>query len=327
MFASVKKWFIAITLLLLLSAACLAYVVFSPATEKAGNWKINRGSDLSDIKRVLNDSFHAHHLWCFPILAKVLKYENPKPALVAVKKGMSLYEVIRMLKANLRQTVNITIQPGFGAKQIARQLGKHLEPDAQVFDSLLRDNEFLLRFGADARTWPILFVPETYNLYYAAAPEDVFRVFNNYSKEHWAKLGLRSDSLVAVITLASIVEKESQHADEKPRVAGVYLNRLKKGKRLQADPTVNFALDEWRALTYKDYEFPSPYNTYLHEGLPPGPICIPGQTSVKAVLEPEQHQFMFFVARGDGSGYHRFSENYDGHLRNIGIRKKERTAP
>lgn len=125
-----------------------------------------------------------------------------------------------------------------------------------------------------------------------------------------------------VVTLASIVEAETPVLEERPRVAGVYINRLEKGMLLQADPTVQYALNKFSRLTYSDLNYDSPYNTYRYAGLPPSPINSPSKSSIDAVLNYEKHNFIYFVAKGDGSGLHNFARTYEEHLKNVSLYRK-----
>jgi UPF0755 protein len=170
-----------------------------------------------------------------------------------------------------------------------------------------------------------IFVPNTYFVYWSASGEEIRDRLYEEADRFWAKEGrqAKADSLglsrQEVYTLASIVESESNHDPEKPTIAGVYLNRLQRGIKLDADPTVVFAVGDFglRRVLFKHLEVDSPYNTYKYAGLPPGPISMASIASIDAVLNPEQHDYLFFVARGDGSGTHMFAKNMTGHSRNI----------
>ena len=146
-----------------------------------------------------------------------------------------------------------------------------------------------------------------------------------WNPERTAKAKAQGMTPEEVVTMASIVEGETKYDDEKPRVAGAYINRLKRNIRLQADPTTQFALMEientrsFRRLLYRDYATPHPYNTYVIDGLPPGPICMPSPTSIEAVLKPEQHNYIYFCAKPDNTGYHNFAETLEQHNVNVKI--------
>jgi UPF0755 protein len=321
------KRFLLITLIAMLAlGAFFAWIVFGPATARKGTVRIQRNSTMPQVRQVLKDSLQFRNTWFFETLAGWMRYKEVRPVRFEMAKGSSLFELVKALKQHARQTVNVVILPGHDRRQLARQISRQLDLSAAELDSCLQDSAFLAAFGVNPRNFHRIVLPNTYNLYYAAGAREVFAQFSKYATEYWKKKDLRPGQADTLLTLASIVEKETTHTEEKARVAGVYLNRLRIGMKLQADPTVNFALDEWRALSYDDLQVASPYNTYAHAGLPPGPICIPGPASVKAVLEPENHSFLYFVAKGDGSGVHRFSADFNGHLANIALRKKELAA-
>lgn len=304
----------------------MSWLVFGPAIAKTGTLRIERGNNLDQVQQQLEDSFAMKRGWLFRNLASLMGYREVKPLRIPLEKGASLFEVIRSLRRNARQTVNVVVLPGHERRQLARQLSRQLALGYAELDSALQDSGFLASYGVTPNSFHRIVVPNTYNLYYACRKEELFSQLSRFAGSYWSAKGLRNTEVDTVLTLASIVEKETTHAEEKARIAGVYLNRLRIRMKLQADPTVNFAIDAWRALSHDDLKVVSPYNTYENVGLPPGPICIPGPASVQAVLEPEQHAFLYFVAKGDGSGVHRFAADFNGHLANIRLRKQELAA-
>ncbi len=250
-------------------------------------------------------------------------YRKPNAVKIQLEKGMSIFDLVRLLNKNKRQTVNVVIRSGWSKEQLINYLASKLEPEKEDWAKVFQSTSLLDSFSVDEHGLLSLFIPDTYNMYYAGTAEEMLKRFAAKSLSFWKSRGISSDSALRVYTLASIVEKESQQGAERPIIAGVYLNRLKKGMKLQADPTVNFAIGEWRALYFKDLEVESPYNTYQNYGLPPGPICVSSVQSIESVLKPDNHQYLFFVAKGDGSGFHRFSEGAEEHYRNVALRKRE----
>jgi UPF0755 protein len=177
--------------------------------------------------------------------------------------------------------------------------------------------------GFNNQTIPALFLPDTYEFYWNTDAEGfVVRMFQEYNKfwteERKQKAQSKGLTPIQVSTLASIVNKETNMSDEMPRVAGVYLNRLKNNWLLQADPTLVFAWDDYsiRRVLDRHKEIESPYNTYKYIGLPPGPICIPSIAAIKAVLDAEDHNYFYFCAKEDFSGYHNFAKTLAEHNRN-----------
>jgi UPF0755 protein len=208
------------------------------------------------------------------------------------------------------------------AESLSRLFASKLEVNADSFMSILK-SKTAIQVYADFNdtTWPALFIPNTYNLYASTeTPELLKRMAKEYDKFWNPKRIQRSIiqrlTCKEVMTIASIVTKESNKSDEYEKIAGVYINRLRIGMLLQADPTVVFARGKTGRVWTADLAIQSPYNTYLHEGLPPGPICIPNLQSIEAVLNYKQHNYLYFCARADFSGYHDFATNLLDHNRN-----------
>jgi UPF0755 protein len=317
------KWIKWSALLLLLCLGAAAYFFFSPQCSNSGSLHISRGSNTAKVAELLHRKFGMKHRWFFRRAAYFMGYRKPNAVNIQVAKGMSIYDLIRLLNKNKRQTVNVVIRSGWSKEQLINYLVSKLEPEKEDWVAAFRNAVLLDSFSVREEGLLSLFIPDTYNMYYAGTAEEMLKRFAAKSLSFWKSRGISSDSALRVYTLASIVEKESQQGSERPIIAGVYLNRLKKGMKLQADPTVNFAIGAWRALYFKDLEVESPYNTYQHYGLPPGPICVSSVQAIESVLKPAAHQYLFFVAKGDGSGFHRFSEGGEEHYRNVALRKRE----
>jgi UPF0755 protein len=214
--------------------------------------------------------------------------------------------------------VTVTIPEGLTAKRIAGILKSKVGVDSAKFMSLVNSPEFARKLGIESNTLEGYLMPDTYHFIWGDEEENIIsrlveefkKFYNDTFKIRAKELGLTTHQ---VITLASIVEGEAMYEDEKPRIAGVYLNRLKRNMPLEADPTIQYIIpDGPRRLYYKDLTIQSPYNTYLNKGLPPGPVNNPGKSSILAVLYPEKHKFLYFVS--DGRGRHVFSKTYEEHL-------------
>lgn len=239
------------------------------------------------------------------------------------KKGMNNLELINFLTdKNLTQFIKITIPEGYSIKQIGKLLEKKLSLSRDKFykettnDSLIN----LLGLKGKIKNLEGFLFPDTYDFPIATNERKVVNMlFNEFRKKVLENDDLDSElettdsTLLKIITLASIIQGETNLTDEMPVVSGVYINRLNKGMKLEADPTVQFIIpDGPRRLLYEDLKINSPYNTYLFKGLPPGPINNPGVNAIKAALNPAEHNYIFFVATGQGG--HRFSETYQQHL-------------
>ncbi len=244
-----------------------------------------------------------------------------------LKPGASAIGLIRQLRNNPQITVNVILTTEREPRNVAAKAARFLEPDSLSFVRLFQQTAFLDSIGYTEATLQTLFIPNTYEMYWNSSPRDFLARMIKEHDRFW-----RADDRLAkgqalnmtpeeVYTLASIVEKESLKASERPRIAGLYLNRLRRGIPLQADPTVVYALRQFDLgrVLYKHLEFESPYNTYLHAGLPPGPITMSSVGSIDAVLNAEQHDYIYMCSRGDVSGLHNFAKTTAGHGRNIAV--------
>jgi len=246
-------------------------------------------------------------------------YEKDFPAgRFRLEEARTNYTIINQLVHGLPVMRRITIYEGWSIKNVAKELEKSLGIEAQTFIDLCSNPLLLWRMGIDADSFEGYLYPETYYFDENVKPVKIIqRLVKEYHKNFTSDMRLKmNDSGLTekeILTLASIIEGEAIYNLERPIISGVYHNRLNKGMRLQADPTIQYILDEGpRRLLNKDLKIKSPYNTYLNGGLPPGPINNPGSESIKAALNPANIDFLYFVAKGDG--YHEFSRTQDEHI-------------
>lgn len=265
-----------------------------------------------------------HHL-AFDIYAERLNLkESYKVGHYFVQEGMDVIQIVRMIKLGLQTPVNVTMNNVKIPAQLAGKLAPQLEADSVELVEVFTDEALAKELGFDSPlTMFSIFLPNTYEVYWTVSPRDfVDRMYKEY-KRFWdgdrdkkrERTGLNR---VEVATLASIVYEETRKVDEMPRVAGVYMNRLRTGMPLQADPTIKYAMQDFglRRILNRHLKTPSPYNTYLNRGLPPSPICMPSIEAIDAVLNYEKHDYVYFCARPTFDGYHNFAKNYSEHLRN-----------
>ncbi len=208
-------------------------------------------------------------------------------------------------------------------EQLAGVLGRQTSSDSNTYIALFQDSVYLKTLGVKPETLISLFIPNSYEIYWSVDAKGVLERMKKESDKFWTNERLQKAknlnlSPVEVYTLASIVETESQYNPERPRIAGVYLNRLRQGWKLEADPTVVFAVGDFeiRRVLRSHLETPSPYNTYLNMGLPLGPIYMASINAIDAVLDYEKHEYMFFCAKPDLSGAHSFARTLDAHNAN-----------
>jgi UPF0755 protein len=245
-----------------------------------------------------------------------------RPGIFKFKPEMNMREVAVSIRKGGVQTVNVVIRGSTDYSQILQYISQVFDMELDQLMGVFHDETRLKEAGFNLETLPALFIPDTYNMYYLTDADGIFqhmvkqyRAFWNANRLLLAKeIGLQP---IQVSILASIVDKETTKADEMNRVAGVYMNRLKKGQKLQADPTVKFAWNQpdLKRIRNKHLEIEHPYNTYHIYGLPPGPLYVPSQQSLMSVLRYERHDYYFFCARPDYSGYHQFSRTHDEHVR------------
>jgi UPF0755 protein len=260
----------------------------------------------------------------FSFVAKVMKYQEAvKPGLYTIPPRTNNLNLVRLLRSGKQTPVNVTFNNVRVKEDLAEKITRNLEISEDQFLKLVTDSVYIRKFGFEEETIMAMFIPNTYEIWWNSSPENLFdRMYKEYErfwteerKQKATNIGL---SPLEVSTLASIVQAETQKADERARVAGVYMNRLKSKMPLQADPTLVFAAGDFsikRVLNIHK-EIDSPYNTYKYAGLPPGPINLPEISALDAVLNYENHQYLYFCAKDDFSGYHAFATNLTEHLNN-----------
>ena len=285
---------------------------------------IPTGSTFDDVTAILSEADILVNLKSFTWVAKKKDYpDNIHPGRYVIGNGINNNRLVNMLRGGLQSPVNVTFNNLRDIDQLAGRIGKQLEADSTSISNLLHNQDYIGQLGFNDRTIPALFLPDTYEFYWNTDAEGfVNRMFQEYNKfwneERRQQASSKGLSPIQVSTLASIVNKETNMSDEMPRVAGVYLNRLKNNWLLQADPTLIFAWNDYTLRRVLEYhkQIESPYNTYKYVGLPPGPICIPSIAAVKAVLNAEDHHYFYFCAKEDFSGYHNFAKTLAEHNRN-----------
>ena len=285
---------------------------------------IPTGSTFKDVQRTLFDEQYVSELVSFSFLSKLMGYQEAvKPGLYLLKKGMNNMQVVRMLRAGEQTPVNVTFSNARLLPDLAEKITSNLEMTPGAFLKLLDNDSLLKSNGFDSLTVIGMFIPNTYQMYWNTKPERLFEKMKVEYDKFWdnekvskaKEMGLTPKEVSA---LASIVQEETQMADEQPVVAGLYYNRLRRNQPLMADPTLKYAAQDFeirRVLNFHK-EIDSPYNTYKHLGLPPGPINMPSISSLEAVLNYQKHNYLYMCAKEDFSGYHNFATNLPDHNRN-----------
>ncbi len=257
-------------------------------------------------------------------LAKKKNYDTSiKPGRYRVENGMSNADLINMLRSGRQEPVSLIFSHVRTLKELAKIIGKQLEPGPEEFSRYFLNDSVPHLYGFTKETFPAVFIPNTYEFFWNTNPEEFTKRMKREYIAFWA--GSRSDmaeeiglTRIEVSTLASIVDQESLHDDENPVIAGVFMNRIKNGIPLQSDPTIIYAVNDFsiRRVLNKHRKIISPYNTYLNRGLPPGPISIPTIAAIDAVLNYSSHNYLYFCAKPDLSGYHNFARTLSQHNEN-----------
>ncbi|MFA5650776.1 MAG: endolytic transglycosylase MltG [Proteiniphilum sp.] len=319
-------WIIGILLALVLAAGFYIYsMIFRPfSLPETVYIYIDQGQEYEQVMEQLKEKTGLPSEKVFRLLADRMNLPNTvKTGRYAIEDGMTMPEVIRRLRSGQQAPVNLTFNNTRTLENLAGRVSRQLMMDSLSLLNSLHENARDETFGFDEERFPVLFIPNTYEVYWNTSIDDLlsrmkreYDAFWNESRKEKAKrIGL---SPVEVSILASIVEEEATYADEYPIVAGLYLNRLNRGMRLEADPTVKFAVGDFtlRRILYRHLEVESPYNTYKNSGLPPGPIRIPSIQAIEGVLSPQQHDYLFMCAKEDLSGRHNFAITHAEHARN-----------
>ncbi|MFZ4524011.1 MAG: endolytic transglycosylase MltG [Chlorobium sp.] len=319
---SLRKLFLAGTTLILVGLSCFLFMPGLNTSQTTTRLTVHRGTGFRSILEELHRNGSITRSWPTLLTASLVpKLHNIKPGRYLIPPGMSNFGLLYFLHARPQDEVRITLPEGMDLGKFARILSRNLDFDSTGFMAAVSNRKFLARHGIKADNAEGYLFPGTYNFAWASTPEEAagFLVgqFRHFYTDRIQKLAEQEGlGETGLLTLASIVEAETPLDAEKSLVASVYLNRLKKNMRLQADPTVQYALGgAARKLYYKDLAADSPYNTYRHNGLPPGPICNPGAASILAVLKPAQSSFIYFVATGNGGHY--FAASLKEHHANI----------
>lgn len=292
---------------------------------------IPSGSDYNDVLAIIDKEGIVKNMASFSWAVEKKNYPNlVKPGRYKVKNRMSNNDFIDMLRAGKQEPVQLTFNNVRTLDQFSVRIAEQLEMNAIDLLNLLESDTIQSKYGFSPYTIKCMFLPDTYEIYWNISPVRFLeRMYTEYGKFWKGRQDRQAEGIgltrEEVITLASIVDEETNMDNEKPRIAGVYMNRLEKGMRLQADPTVIYAVGDFtiNRVLRKHYRIDSPYNTYKIYGLPPGPINIPEKSSINAVLNYEKHRYLYFCAKPDFSGYHNFARTLSEHNKNAALYRNE----
>ena len=313
-------------LLILIAGSIFYYFIFGPQFHppKTSYVYIDRDDTTDSIFYKVEQKGHANNLTGFRWMAHYKKLEqNIHTGRYAIRPGDNVYYVYSRISRGYQDPMNLTIVPTRTLTALSRNVGRQLMIDSIEIAHSLTDTLFLQQMGFDKSNIYSLFLPDTYQVYWDMSPNDFLQRMKEEYNRFWNKARLDKATSIGmtpkeVTTLASIIDEETNNAQEKPIIAGIYINRLQRGMYLQACPTIKFALQDFtlQRITDAHLRIKSPYNTYTHLGLPPGPIRIPSKEAIESVLNYTHHNYLYMCAKEDFSGTHNFASNYTDHMRN-----------
>lgn len=319
----IKKILLFLLLIILLVGAWCAWSIFGPVIHNPEKkfLYIRTGGNYQEVKDSLKkNNIITGDFWFDKIASYVDYAQHVKAGKYQINNGVSLYHLMKILRSGKQVPVNLVITKLRTKEDLAKRIATRFEVDSVSAMHFLNDQEILQQFNVDTNTVMTDVIPNTYTYTWNTSMENIFSRLYDESKKFWNPERLQKAERLKlspkeVYTLASIVEEETNEQDDKGKIASVYINRLRKGMKLAADPTVKFAMKDFalKRIYHKHLEFVSPYNTYLNAGLPPGPICTPAIRTIDAVLDAPETDYLFFVARSDFSGYSDFSSTYGQH--------------
>ncbi len=290
----------------------------SPGNEAVISVEIAPGENFSSIIKKIKGKGISRNEWSLKIIGKIQKIDTKiKSGEYAFKASMTPKEIIKTLASGKVIERIVAVIPGMSIKDVARVVGESGLLDEEKVLNGLFSRELLDKWGISAESFEGYLYPDTYKFSRPVTIEDIIRPMLLGAEKKWATdYTEKAQELMMdrhqILTLASIIQKESSLPDELPLVSSVFHNRLKRGMKLQADPTVIYGMKNYNGnLTKEDLETPTPYNTYVNPGLPPGPICNPDENAIRAALYPSFSSYLYFVA--DGSGGHKFSTTLQDH--------------
>jgi len=328
-----KRIFLIAASVLLLAIGFSAWRLLGPATafqREKYDLYIRTGMNFDQLMTLLEKDTVLKSPAFFSWVAGRMDYKtNVKAGKYEIPKGMGLLSIVRMLHNGRQTPVHFTIAKLRTREGLAGMVGRKFECDSLDMLHFSENNDSLSAFGVDSNTFMTLIMPNTYTYFWNITPSAILKKMQAYSKAWWtpARVRLAEEkglTPVQACIVASIVEEETNVAADKGNIASVYLNRLAKGMKLAADPTVKYALRdfEMKHIYFNTLKTESPYNTYTHAGLPPGPICTPSEQTLEAVLNAPKTDYLFFAAKPDFTGTS-FSATFKEHLENANAYRKE----
>lgn len=328
-----NKKVVAGLLLLVLALFGYAYSILYMGNVVKENYelKIKSNTSYDALKEQLTKDGVLKNISNFDLVSSLMNYKkNEIPSgRYLIRKGMSNRKLISKLRSGDQDALDLTFNNVRTIQELAGALSKQLESDSLTLLSAFINEKTLQEKGLNAATALTMYIPNTYDVFWNISPEKFIARMKQEADDFWTKERLNklknwNLNKEQAYTLASIVEKESNNKKERPTVAGVYLNRLKIGDKLRADPTVVFAIGDFniRRVLFEHLEYDSPYNTYKYSGLPPGPIYMPSVNALESVINAEKHDYFFFCAKPGYNSEHAFAKTAEQHQVNANVYHK-----
>jgi UPF0755 protein len=320
-----KKIVTVVFLLIAITGIYAGWKVFGP-TLSAPDGKyfyIHSNASYESVKDELQKQNILSGFFFFDKMARQVNYDkNVKAGRYEINNGMSLYNLLRMLKSGRQSPVRLVINKLRTKEDFAKKIGQQFECDSLEVINFISNNDSLKNHGLDTNTVMTAVIPNTYFVKWNTSFKKLFIKLKDEQEKFWneerkQKATDKNLTPEQVYTMASIVEEETNISSDKGLIASVYINRINKSMKLEADPTVKYAMRDFglKRILYGHLNFQSPYNTYQNKGLPPGPICTPSTETINEVLDAPKTDYLFFVAKPDFNGYSNFAATYEEHLK------------
>lgn len=323
------KWVMYPLIAVVVMAVLMAFLTYWAIVKdnvmgNAAKLYVPTGCSFDELITILENDSIVGDVNSFMLVSKILGYDSVRAGYYEFVSPTNNIHIVRKLQMGRQTESKMVINSTRTRERLARMISKAIESDSIAVIRALTDSNLLAKYGLnDKALLPMIVIPDTYFVYWTDTPEEIIdRLYKEsmafWSEERKSKAEAKKLTMVEIVTIASIISQESNKSDELPMIAGVYINRLKKGMLLQADPTVIYAAGDWSIRRVKGalLKMDSPYNTYKYKGLPPTPITFPPKSAIDGVLNAVDHNYYYFCAKDDFSGYHTFATNYRDHTIN-----------
>jgi UPF0755 protein len=306
-----------------LIAAYCGWMFFGPTIQSPdGNFfYIHTGSTYQQVKDSLKKNKIINADFWFDKVAGYSRYsKNVKPGKYKISEDMSIVNLVKMLRSRRQSPVNLVITKLRTREELAKKIAENFETDSLSAIKFLNNNDSIVQFDVDTNSVMTIVIPNTYTYTWNTPIEKILKKLYLEQQRFWNDERMREAERLhltpkEIYTISSLVEEETNREEDKGKIASVYINRLRKGMKLAADPTIKFAMKDFalKRIYYKYLGYPSPYNTYIHTGLPPGPINTPSIKTIDAVLNAPETDYLFFVARPNSGGLSDFASTFQEH--------------